>query len=216
MAKKSEDRRVGKAASWYAQIHDMKLYEAMRAANFSEEEAGSKAWQMVVRRHPNYKKKKEKIPLTVTVPRNKWSPYILDLSEPSEETIITRSISKRTNCFSKSSTKPVIQINGDRETEAHKVATLMYEKERKKRKNDETKKSARAITDIVNDQYGSNLSARTVLRYSADGMAGQSPLRAGRKRKEFKEDSTQPTLCKRIDAQGSSMTSPCYDTNADE
>ena len=63
----------------------------------------------------------------------------------------------------------------ENEKAAHKKATQIYAQERKKPKG----RSATEVSRIVNLEFGSSLSGRSVLRYVANGMAGESPMKRG-------------------------------------
>ena len=67
----------------------------------------------------------------------------------------------------------------EHEGAAHKKATLMLQRGKKKDNEASPKKGSEAITTIVNEQFGTTLDARTVRRYVNKGFSGNSPIKKG-------------------------------------
>ena len=182
---KSSDPRLKKAAQFYAGLPEIKLHEAMLAAGFSSEEAYCRTWQMQVRRRPEYKRKKDKAPVEIVDVSTSTS-----LSTMTISTTSTKSESKSSSSVYRAKTTRLLphQVQTKRNNErkkrarhsaAHKAATAMYDEERKKSKKDPTRLSAAKVAKLVNDEYGTNLTGRTISRYCSNDMAGKSPVGMG-------------------------------------
>ena len=181
---KSKDPRVERAAFWFSANPNMRLAEAMRAAGFSDDEARNKAWQMIIRRSKGYVKVKDKLPGSIKI-----------FSQPigsSTVSSLTNSVENETNGGT-TKRKRIRRLSHQVQTErnnkrlekektkkAHKVATSMFDRERKKRKGiDSPQKGVRAVADIVNQRYGTSINYRTIARYCKNGLVGVSPLSIG-------------------------------------
>ena len=68
------------------------------------------------------------------------------------------------------------KLAADNLKKAHKMATLLYNEEKKKGKEG---KSAQKVREMVLLEYEVALSVRTIQRYAKNGMAGKSPIKKG-------------------------------------
>ena len=185
---KSTDKRVRKAAQMLADAPNLKVPEAMRAAKYTLDQSKSRALQMQVRRY--YKKNfASTIPTAVSPPASSILEAISPLSASATSSSAgSSSKSARRIGHNVAGVKDIRKtakqsqqrrLNSkkvnDNEKRAHKKATLIYDRERKKKGG----MGAPAVVKAVNQEMGANLSARTIRRYVQEGKAGESPMKRG-------------------------------------
>jgi hypothetical protein len=165
--------------------------QAMRAAGFTNEEAKNRTLQMRVRRH----REVTSVPSSVDTSLAPLNPVIMSPLTVATEDPSTTTATSNTSITSSSSLNQMAgttkrirltakqsqqhKVNKKRENDlikqALKKATIILAAERKKKLGI----GARKIALVVNSEFNTNLSWRTVSRYVQSGLEGTSPLRIG-------------------------------------
>ena len=176
---KSYDAKYEKAARWSNTVADMSLPEAMRAAQFSESDVRSNTVKQRVRRLAQRLRSKADNPNT-----NPSTPASFIQAGPDPASEVSPLTASSLSTFSSTTTSqkkppPVLQkirrtsgqvmkaLSNDKKVKennkrAFKAATKMLDRERKKKKGDSPKKGARKVARLMNEEFGSSVSAKTI------------------------------------------------------
>ncbi len=181
MVKTHEDSRVKVTLGLMESNPKLKLPQAMRAAEFTIEESKDPTLQMRVRR------RQKKVPTSVTVNTHSTASPVSNLSTLTSTPL--GNIKKvRHTSHAAQQKRQNKKINERKRKEAFKMATTIYEAEKKKPRGTEGKLSAVAVSELVAEQTGIEIGKRTIENAVADGRAGLSPPKQGRPSTLFSDE----------------------------
>lgn len=203
--KNAASQRELKAAEFLFQGPFLTTSQAMKAANYSTEEANNKTCQKRVRRVlfrlQNKKKATEQPEINIVIAQSNLEPSLSPLTTstaPSSSSSSSRGPSSADSSKKKvidgirqprwnASQKQILRNNdrktNDAENSAVKEATVLYAAERKKPRKDPSKIGARAICGKMDAKHGTSLCPRRVEMYVKQGKIGVSPEQRGQRGK---------------------------------
>ena len=204
----NDDQKYGRATRWFCMNPDMSMSEAMRAAGFTDEEAMNRTFHKRVRRRPEYEQlnndlngvfdsvatvENGKEAIDIDPPALNGTPPAVAMvpvgiaPDPITTTPVAQATTKRNQTRSSSSQKMKKLVAKKRAkvkaSAATKEATKMLAREWSKKESSNNMTSpqigARKICVQVNRKHQTNISSRTITRYTNRGLIGISPLKRG-------------------------------------
>ena len=176
-----KDAKVQKAASFLLTGAGLSVPAAMRAARFSDAQAGDRSLQQLVRRlyrkslGPGGRAPPLLPPLVVTGSSSQTVASSVTGLSPVPSIPPPKALQIRKTSTGKQKDRSARKKSANHQRIAHKRATVVYAAERAKVNG----QSARDVCGQIERDYGVKLSPRTITRYVKNGNVGTSPKKNG-------------------------------------